>query len=119
MTGPGDGLSRTFQALADPTRRRILERLRDGDATVQELAGPLPITQPAVSKHLKVLEAAGLVERRADAQRRWARIRGAPLQEVVAWTAGFQASWDESFARLDDLLKSEKARARRGSRPKG
>lgn len=105
-----DALSATFQALADPTRRRILKRLARGEATVQELADPLPISQPAVSKHLKVLEAAGLVERRRDAQRRWARIRGAPLKEVLVWTTEFQRLWDESFARLDDLIEEEKAR---------
>lgn len=105
-----DALSATFQALADPTRRRILQRLVRGEATVKDLADPLPISQPAVSKHLKVLEAAGLVERRRDAQRRWARIRGAPLQEVLVWTTGFQRLWDESFARLDDLLQERTAR---------
>ena len=102
-----DRLSLTFQALADPTRRRILERLLRGEATVQDLADPLPISQPAVSKHLKVLESAGLVERRADAQRRWASIRGGPLKDVVVWTSGFQRLWDESFARLDQVLAEE------------
>lgn len=105
-----DALSATFQALADPTRRRILQRLVRGEATVKDLADPLPISQPAVSKHLKVLEAAGLVERRREAQRRWARIRGAPLKDVLVWTTEFQRLWDESFARLDDLLAEEKAR---------
>jgi len=105
-----DPLSLTFQALADPTRRGILRRLMEGEATVQELADPLPISQPAVSKHLKVLEGAGLVERRADAQRRWARIRGEPLKEVLVWTTEFQRLWDERFARLDDLLEEEKTR---------
>lgn len=99
-----DQLSLTFQALADPTRRGILHRLMDGEATVQELADPLPISQPAVSKHLKVLEAAGLVERRQDAQRRWVKIRGERLKEIIVWTTEFQRLWDERFARLDDLL---------------
>lgn len=99
-----DRLSTTFQALADPTRRGILVRLMDGEATVQELAEPLPISQPAVSKHLKVLETAGLIERRQEAQRRWCKIRGERLKEVVTWTTEFQRLWDESFARLDDLL---------------
>jgi DNA-binding transcriptional ArsR family regulator len=106
-----DRLSLTFQALADPTRRQILKRLLQGDATVQDLSEPLPITQPAVSKHLKVLEAAGLVERRAEAQRRWASIRGGPLKDVIVWTTEFQRLWDQSFARLDDLLEKEKARS--------
>lgn len=109
-----DGLSATFQALADPTRRLILERLMDGEATVQDLADPLPISQPAVSKHLKVLEAAGLVERRPEAQRRWARIRGEPLKEVIVWTTEFQRLWDESFGRLDEVLEAEKSRGEPG-----
>lgn len=99
-----DGLSATFQALADPTRRQILVRLMHGQATVQELAEPLPISQPAVSRHLKVLESAGLIQRRQDAQRRWCSLRGERLKEVVVWTTEFQRFWDESFARLDDLL---------------
>lgn len=108
-----DRLSLTFQALADPTRRSILKRLLRSDATVQELTEPLPMTQPAVSKHLKVLETAGLVERRQDAQRRWARIRGGPLKDVILWTTEFQRLWDENFARLDELLEEEKQKARR------
>jgi DNA-binding transcriptional ArsR family regulator len=102
----GDRLSLTFQALADPTRRGILLRLMDGEATVQELADPLPISQPAVSKHLKVLEAAGLIERRQDAQRRWCRIRGERLKEVISWTTEFQRLWDDRFARLDNVLET-------------
>lgn len=113
-----DPLTLTFQALADPTRRLILERLRDGEATVHELAGPLPMSQPAVSKHLKVLEAAGLVERRPDAQRRYARIRGEPLKAVIRWTTEFQRLWDESFARLDDVLEEEKAKSKRRRDPR-
>ena len=105
-----DRLSLAFQALSDPTRRRILRRLMRGEATVRELADPLPISQPAVSKHLKVLEGAGLVERRRDAQRRWCRIRGEPLQEVAEWTTEFQRFWDASFARLDGVLEREKAK---------
>ena len=105
-----DRLSLAFQALADPTRRRILRRLMRGEATVLELADPLPISQPAVSKHLKVLERAGLVDRRRDAQRRWCRIRGEPLQEIIVWTTEFQRLWDENFARLDGVLEEEKAK---------
>lgn len=105
-----DSLSLAFQALSDPTRRRILRRLMRGEATVQQLADPLPISQPAVSKHLKVLEDAGLVDRRRDAQRRWCRIRGEPLQEILVWTTEFQRLWDESFTRLDRVLEEEKAK---------
>lgn len=111
-----DRLTLTFQALADPTRRQILERLLRGEATVNELADPLPMSQPAVSKHLKVLENAGLVERRQDATRRWARIQGGPLKEVIVWTTEFQRLWDENFARLDELLETEKARAKKRPR---
>lgn len=100
-----DRLSATFQALADPTRRQILVRLRKGEATVQELADTLPISQPAVSKHLKVLESAGLVQRRAEAQRRWCSLRGERLKEVIVWTTAFQRFWDASFARMDELLE--------------
>lgn len=113
-----DRLSRTFHALADPTRRRILERLKKGDASVQELADPLPISQPAVSKHLKVLEEAGLVERRNDAQKRYASLRGKPLKEAVVYISEFHRAWEESFSRLDDLLKdvAEETRPRRHKR---
>lgn len=114
-----DRLSLTFQALADPTRRQILERLLRGEATVNELAEPLPMSQPAVSKHLSVLETAGLVGRRQDGTRRWARIQGGPLKEVIVWTTEFQRLWDESFARLDDVLEQEKRRERRKGRPRG
>lgn len=108
-----DRLTLTFHALADPTRRRILERLRRGAASVQELADPLPISQPAVSKHLKVLEAAGLVERRNDGQRRYASLRGKPLQEAVVYMCEFQGAWDKRFARLDDLLADLQQETRR------
>jgi DNA-binding transcriptional ArsR family regulator len=109
-----DNLSATFQAIADPTRRIILARLAQGEATVQELAEPLPISQPAVSKHLKVLERAGLIERRREAQRRWCRLQAKPLREVSMWAAEFQQYWDESFERLDALLEKEKMRRREG-----
>lgn len=112
-----DRLTLVFSALADPTRRRILERLQRGDATVQELARPLPISQPAVSKHLKVLEEAGLIERRADAQKRYASLRGERLKEAVVYISEFHRRWEESFSRLDDLLEEvqeeEKGRSRR------
>lgn len=112
-----DRLTLTFHALADPTRRKILERLKKGEASVQELADPLPISQPAVSKHLKVLEEAGLVERRNDAQKRYARLHGARLKEAVVYISEFHRAWEESFSRLDDVLEEmveeERARKRR------
>ena len=112
-----DHLSATFQAVADPTRRIILARLARGEATVQELAEPLPISQPAVSKHLKVLERVGLIERRREAQRRWCRLQAKPLREVAIWATEFQQYWDETFERLDALLEKEKARGRDDKRP--
>ena len=107
-----DRLSLTFQAVADPTRRTILARLAQGEATVQELTEPLPISQPAVSKHLKVLERAGLIERRREAQRRWCRLQAKPLRDVAIWATEFQQYWDESFGRLDALLEKAKVRGR-------
>lgn len=108
-----DRLTRTFHALADPTRRRILARLAQGEATVQELTEPLPISQPAVSKHLKVLEEAGRVVRHEATPRRYARLRGEPIQLAVTYLTGFQRSWDQDFARLDGLLEDEALRGRR------
>ena len=108
-----EALTLTFHALADPTRRRILERLRKGAASVQELADPLPISQPAGSKHLKVLDRAGLVERRNDAQRRYASLRAKPLKEAVLYMCEFHEAWDKNFDRLDDLLEDLQAEARR------
>jgi DNA-binding transcriptional ArsR family regulator len=99
-----DQLSTIFSALADPTRRAILARLADGDATVKELAAPFAMSGPAVSKHLRVLERAGLIARGKQAQWRPCRLDAAPLQEVVAWTSGFQRFWDESFQRLDEYV---------------
>ena len=108
-----DRLTLTFHALADPTRRQILARLAKGEATVQELADPLPISQPAVSKHLKVLEEAGLVVRREATPKRYARLRGQPIRLAVDYLTEFQRSWDESFARLDDLLEEEALKERK------
>ena len=108
-----DALTLTFHALADPTRRHILARLAKGEATVQELADPLPISQPAVSKHLKVLEEAGLVVRRPQRPKRYARLRGEPIERAVTYLTEFQRRWDENFARLDDLLEDEAAKKRR------
>ena len=99
-----DPLSATFSALADPTRRAILERLVDGEASVNELAEPFPVTVQAVSKHLKVLEKAGLVSRSRDAQRRPVRLEAAPIEEANAWTERYRQFWDESYDALDDVL---------------
>ena len=99
-------LDATFAALADPTRRSILARLSKGEATVTELAAPLPITLPAVSKHIKVLERAGLIERGRDAQRRPCRLQAARLEEAVGWLEGYRAFWEGSFDRLSDHLQA-------------
>jgi DNA-binding transcriptional ArsR family regulator len=100
-----DTLSPTFAALADPTRRAILARLTEGEATVTELAEPFPITVQAVSKHLGVLERAGLIERGRSAQLRPSRLRGAPLQEAAEWLERYGRFWDESFNRLESRLR--------------
>ena len=101
-----DQLSSTFSALADPTRRAILERLADGEATVNELAEPFPVTVQAVSKHLKVLEHAGLITRGRAAQWRPARLRGRPLEDAADWLARYQRFFEDSFDRLDDHLRA-------------
>ncbi|MEV0661347.1 ArsR/SmtB family transcription factor [Actinomadura luteofluorescens] len=97
-------LDTTFAALADPTRRAILTRLTQGDASVGELAAPFAMSQPAVSKHLRVLERAGLLSRGRDAQRRPCRLEARPLQEALDWLADFRQYWEESYRRLDELL---------------
>jgi DNA-binding transcriptional ArsR family regulator len=97
-------LDATFAALADPTRRAILARLRRGDATVAELSAPFAISQPAISKHLKVLERAGLISRGREAQRRPCRLKAAPLREAVDWLANYRDYWEQSYQRLDALL---------------
>ena len=101
-----DQLTVTFAALADPTRRAILARLSQGDATVNELAAPFPMTLQAVSKHLKVLERAGLILRGRTAQLRPSRLQGAALKEVADWVAEYRSHWDESFDRLDEHLSA-------------
>jgi DNA-binding transcriptional ArsR family regulator len=100
-----DQLTSTFSALADPTRRAILARLAEGEATVKELAEPFPISVQAVSKHLKVLERAGLITRGRSAQRRPSRLQGAPLQEAVEWLEKYRLLWEGSFDRLDERLR--------------
>jgi DNA-binding transcriptional ArsR family regulator len=99
-----DQLSGVFAALADPTRRAILRQLRDGDATVAELAKPFTMSQPAVSKHLKVLEQAGLISRTQRATARLSHLEAEPLREAVGWLMDYRAYWAESFDRLDGLL---------------
>ena len=104
-----DRLSLVFGALADPTRRAILARLADGEATVAELAAPFSMSQPAISKHLKVLEQAGLISRNRRATARLSRLEAEPLREVTTWLARYQRFWDESHERLDDLLAALQA----------
>jgi DNA-binding transcriptional ArsR family regulator len=104
MRVAADELSTTFAALADPTRRAILARLAEGEATVNELAEPFPITVQAVSKHLKVLERAGLIERGRSAQLRPARLRGDRLEDAVGWLEAYRRFWQGSFDRLDERL---------------
>jgi DNA-binding transcriptional ArsR family regulator len=114
-------LDATFAALADPTRRAILARLALGEASVMELAEPFAMSQPAISKHLKVLERAGLVSRGRDAQRRPCRLEALPLAEATEWLEAYRQFWEESFERLDDLLvemKTEEKR-RRKTKSKG
>jgi DNA-binding transcriptional ArsR family regulator len=105
---PG-GLDVTFAALADPTRRAILARLALGEATVMELVEPFAMSQPAISKHLKVLERAGLISRGRDAQRRPARLEARPLAEATEWLENYRRFWEGSFQRLDDLLDEMKS----------
>ena len=100
-----DQLSETLSALADPTRRAILARLADGEATVNELAEPFPVSLQAVSKHLKVLERAGLITRGRSAQWRPCRLHAAPLQHVTHWLDDYRRFWEQSFDRLDEHLR--------------
>ncbi|MCW0213682.1 MAG: metalloregulator ArsR/SmtB family transcription factor [Pseudonocardia sp.] len=101
-----DRLSVIFSALADPTRRAILARLADGDATVTELAAPFPISLPAISRHLKVLETAGLITRSREAQWRSSSLRPEPLREATEWMEHYRRFWDANFTRLDAHLKA-------------
>lgn len=104
MVNDVPGLDATFAALADPTRRAILARLALGEASVKEIALPFAISAPAITKHLKVLEQAGLIERSRDAQRRPCRLTAAPLAEVAGWVGGYAKFWDESFDRLEEFV---------------
>ena len=107
-TGENQALDAVFAALADPTRRAILSRLAAGEASVKELAAPFEMSQPAVSKHLKVLERAGLVERAVDRQRRPARLKAEPMAAAVGWLEDFRRFWSGSFDQLDGLLDQMK-----------
>ncbi len=111
-----DLLSSTFGALADPTRRAILARLASGEASVTELAKPFDMTLPAISKHLQVLERAGLIARSREAQWRPCRLDASPLKEVAAWIERYRRFWDESFDRLDDYLRKLKSKEKKHAR---
>ena len=102
---PSQQLDATFIALADPTRRAILARLMSGEASVNELAEPFSISQPAVSKHLKILERAGLVTRSRDATRRPVKIEAGPMREAADWLSSYRKFWEQSYQRLDALLE--------------
>src|ERR1700676_485389 len=110
---PSDRLDATFAALADPTRRAILARLASGDASVMELAKPFAMSQPAISKHLRVLERAGLISRGRDAQRRPCRIEAKPLAEADEWLENYRRIWEGNFQRLDDLLDELKTQEKK------
>jgi DNA-binding transcriptional ArsR family regulator len=102
-------LDATFAALADPTRRAILARLASGEASVRELAEPFDMSQPAISKHLKVLERAGLISHGRDAQRRPRKLEAKPLEEANEWIEKYRQFWEQAYGRLDDLLEEMKA----------
>jgi DNA-binding transcriptional ArsR family regulator len=115
-----DSLSLVFAALADPTRRAILARLSEGERSVNELAAPFNMSLPGISKHLKVLEKAGLIERTRNAQWRPCRLRAAPLQNAADWIGHYKRFWEESFDRLDEYLKGlakkQKGKAKHGGK---
>ncbi|MCY1043914.1 metalloregulator ArsR/SmtB family transcription factor [Corallococcus sp. bb12-1] len=111
-------LDATFAALADPTRRAILARLASGEASVSELAEPFAMSQPAISKHLKVLERAGLISRGRDAQRRPRRLEAAPLAEATGWLERYRQFWEENYQALDAMLEDLKAQEARPPTPR-
>jgi DNA-binding transcriptional ArsR family regulator len=119
MVNVAERLDRTFGALADPTRRAILARLAKGEASVTELAEPFEMSLPAVSKHLKVLERAGLVSRGRERQWRPARLRAAPIKEVAEWTDRYRRFWDERYDRLDEYLDELQGRGPSTRKEKG
>lgn len=114
----GDTLSQTFAALADPTRRAILSRLTTGEVSVTELAKPFAMSLPAITKHLKVLERAGLIERGREAQWRPCRLQAKPLKEIGDWVEHYRRFWEESFDRLDEYLKELKKKEKKNGRKK-
>jgi DNA-binding transcriptional ArsR family regulator len=118
VMSPSQRLDAAFAALADPTRRAILARLASGEASVTELAKPFAMSQPAISKHLKVLELAGLISRGRDAQRRPRRLEAKPLAEASGWLEGYRRLWEGSFQRLDALLDELKIQEKKGGRSK-
>jgi DNA-binding transcriptional ArsR family regulator len=118
MSATAEILDARFAALADPTRRAILARLAKGEATVTELAAPFTMSQPAITKHLKVLERAGLIARGRDAQRRPCRLRAEGIRDIAEWTEGYRQFWDESYQRLDKYLKELKGKERKHGRKK-
>jgi DNA-binding transcriptional ArsR family regulator len=106
MNPSSDTLNQAFAALADPTRRAIVARLASGEATVNELAAPFNMSQPSISKHLKVLERAGLISRGRDAQTRPCRLEAAPLRHIASWVELYRNTWETSFDRLDTFLQA-------------
>ena len=122
MTAQAARLDATFSALADPTRRAILARLAKGEASVMELAEPFEMSQPAISKHLKVLERAGLISRGRDAQRRPCRLEATPLRAVDAWIDRYREFWEATYAALDDVLedlkREDRAKPKRKEKPR-
>jgi DNA-binding transcriptional ArsR family regulator len=115
---PQDHLSTTFAALADPTRRAILARLASGEASVTELGKPFAMSLPAISKHLKVLERAGLIARGRDAQWRPCRLAAGPLKDAAEWLEEYRRFWEESFDRLDDYLRELQKKEKKNGRRK-
>jgi DNA-binding transcriptional ArsR family regulator len=113
-----DALSATFSALADPTRRAILSRLAAGEASVTELAQPFAMSMPAISKHLKVLEHAGLIARGRDAQWRPCRLEAGPLRGIADWVEPYRRFWEGRFDRLDDYLRAVQGKSKRKRRPR-
>jgi DNA-binding transcriptional ArsR family regulator len=118
MSTSSDQLTATFSALADPTRRAILARLASGEASVTELAEPFAMSLPAVSKHLKVLERAGLIARGREAQWRPCRLEAAPLRRAAEWIDTYRQYWEEGLDRLDDYLRSLRTRGKKDARKK-
>jgi DNA-binding transcriptional ArsR family regulator len=116
MAATAETLDARFAALADPTRRAILKRLAKGEATVTQLAKPFPVSQPAITKHLKVLERAGLISRSRDAQRRPCRLRPEAIKDVADWTETYRKFWEERYDKLDGYLEQMKRKERKNGR---